>query len=243
MCGGTNIIHLLDVLKDEQTRIPILVLEYIDAVQFKSLIVKLSDFDIRYYTRQLLKALDYAHSNGIMHRDVKPGNILIDHNKKILKLIDWGLSDYYHESKDYSVRVGTKFYKAPELLVEMTDYDYGIDLWSVGCIVASMIFKISPFFKGEDNIDQLVKIVDILGSDLFYTWIDKYGIILEEELKTKISHHKLRVSWQKFITTEIGNLAHDVALDFLDKLFCYDPQVRLTAREALAHPYMILHKK
>jgi len=127
LSGGSNIIAMLDVVRDEHTRIPALVLEYVDAIQFKNLTSIISDFEIiRFYIHQLLKALDYAHSNGVMHHDVKPGNVLIDHNKKILRLIDWGLAEFYHEHKDYSVRIRTKFYKA-ELLV--------------GCMVTALIFK------------------------------------------------------------------------------------------------------
>lgn len=85
--------------------------------------------DIQFYIFELLKALDYAHSHGIMHRDVKPGkysetlaltlqgNILIDHVNKRLRLIDWGLAEFYHANKEYNVRVATRYYKGPELLV------------------------------------------------------------------------------------------------------------------------------
>jgi serine/threonine protein kinase len=90
MCGGTNIIQLLDVVRDPQSKTPSLIFEHVNNTDFKVLYPTLSDFDIRYYIFELLKALDYCHSNGVMHRDVKPHNVMIDHEKRILRLIDWG---------------------------------------------------------------------------------------------------------------------------------------------------------
>ncbi len=94
------------------------------------------DFDLINYKQ---KALEYSHANGIMHRDVKPHNILIDHEKKILKLIDWGLAEFYHPGVEYNVRVASRYFKGPELLVDLRDYDYSLDIWSLGCILASIV--------------------------------------------------------------------------------------------------------
>ncbi|KAI2495128.1 protein kinase [Fragilaria crotonensis] len=97
MCGGTNIIQLLDVVRDPQSKTPSLIFEHVNNTDFKILYPTLSDYDIRYYIFELLKALDYCHSNGVMHRDVKPHNVMIDHEKRQLRLIDWGLAEFYHQ--------------------------------------------------------------------------------------------------------------------------------------------------
>ena len=94
--GGTNIITLLDVVRDPASKTPSFVFEYVNASDFRTLFPTLNDFDIRYYIYEVLKALDYCHSCGIMHRDVKPHNIMIDHEKRKLRLIDWGLAEFYH---------------------------------------------------------------------------------------------------------------------------------------------------
>ena len=96
LSGGTNIIQLYDVVRDPISKTPSLIFEYVNNTDFKQLYPTLNDFDIRYYILELLKALDFCHSNGIMHRDVKPHNVMIDHERRQLRLIDWGLAEFYH---------------------------------------------------------------------------------------------------------------------------------------------------
>lgn len=74
-----------------------------------------------------------------MHRDVKPHNVMIDHARRKLRLIDWGLAEFYHPDQDYNVRVASRYFKGPELLVDMQDYDYALDMWSLGCMFAGMV--------------------------------------------------------------------------------------------------------
>ena len=93
---------------------------------------KFTDFDIRYYIYEILRGLDYCHSLGIMHRDIKPHNIMIDHEQRQLRIIDWGLAEYYIPDKEYNVRVASRYYKGPELLVDDTLYNYSLDIWSLG---------------------------------------------------------------------------------------------------------------
>ncbi|KAM7253345.1 hypothetical protein ACFE04_031309 [Oxalis oulophora] len=138
LCDGPNIVKLLDIVRDQQSKTPSLIFEHVNNTDFKVLYPTLSDYDIRYYIYELLKALDYCHSQGIMHRDVKPHNVMIDHEQRKLRLIDWGLAEFYHPGKEYNVRVASRYFKGPELLVDLHDYDYSLDLWSLGCMFAGM---------------------------------------------------------------------------------------------------------
>ena len=206
VAGGPNIIDLYGLVRDPDTKTPCFVFEPVHAISFKDLQCTVTDMDVRHYMYQLLRALDHCHAKGIMHRDVKPGNVLIDHEKHQLRLIDWGLADFYHPGKEYPVRVATRFYNAPELLVDIRDYGYSLDVWGVGCMLAALLFKKAVFFRGEDEFDQLVRIARVLGTDGLYKYCDKYGVELDPRLG-QMCAIRPRVPWRKFVNTENGHLA------------------------------------
>lgn len=249
LAGGPNIISLVDLVREPETRTPCLIFELVDSVEHRTLYPTLNDIDIRHYLYQLLVALDFAHSKGIMHRDVKPHNVMIDPKRRILRLIDWGLAEFYHPGVPYNVRVASRYYKGPELLVDFQEYDYSLDMWSVGCMLAGMIFKIDTFFQGKDNNDQLVKIVQVLGTDAFNTYLNTYSITLSSvydrtPIGTKPPTYYPRKSWTSFITPENRHLVTSEALDLLDSLLQLDHMKRLTASEAMEHPYFShIHNK
>jgi hypothetical protein len=234
--GGPNVVQLLDVVRDPQSKTPSIITEYVNNTDFKVLYPQFSDYDVRFYVFELLKALDFCHSRGIMHRDVKPHNVMIDHEKRQLRLIDWGLAEFYHPYTEYNVRVASRYFKGPELLVDFQEYDYSLDMWSLGCMFASMIFRKEPFFHGHDNYDQLVKIAKVLGTDELFAYLDKYKIELDSHYDVILGRYPRR-PWPRFVAPENQRFVSDEAIDFLDKLLRYDHQERLTAVEAQNHPY------
>jgi casein kinase II subunit alpha len=257
LSGGPNVVALLDVVRDPQSKTPSLIFEYVNNTDFRSLYPKFVDYDVRFYIFELLKvgilplsqvcnsthsvqALDFCHSKGIMHRDVKPHNVMIDHEKRKvrtafsneitmadilqLRLIDWGLAEFYHQGTEYNVRVASRYFKGPELLVDFQEYDYSLDMWSLGAMFASMIFRKEPFFHGNSNADQLVKIAKVLGTDDLFEYLDKYDIELDAQYDDILGRFPKK-NWHSFVTTENQRFVSNDAIDFLDKLLRYDHQV------------------
>ncbi|GAN02176.1 pkinase-domain-containing protein [Mucor ambiguus] len=208
LTGGVNVIELLDVVRDPQSKTPALVFEYINNTDFKLLYSRFTDYDVRFYMYELLK----------------------------LRLIDWGLAEFYHPGTEYNVRVASRYFKGPELLVDFQEYDYSLDLWSFGCMLASMIFRKEPFFHGHDNYDQLVKIAKVLGTDDLFAYLDKYGIKLDKQYHDILGRYPKK-QWQKFINNENRRYISNEVFDFLGHLLLYDHQERYTAKEAMAHAY------
>eukprot|EP00928_Gymnodinium_smaydae_P099073 TRINITY_DN9360_c1_g2_i1.p1 TRINITY_DN9360_c1_g2~~TRINITY_DN9360_c1_g2_i1.p1 ORF type:complete len:403 (+),score=63.91 TRINITY_DN9360_c1_g2_i1:61-1269(+) len=238
--GGRNIVKLLDVVRDPRSETPCLIFEYVRNSDFKTLYPLLSDADVRFYIYEILRALDFCHSRGIMHRDVKPHNVMIDHTCKKLRLIDWGLAEFYHHGQDYNVRVASRYYKGPELLVDWRYYDYSLDVWSLGCMLAGMVFKREPFFRGRDNQDQLVEIARVLGSEGLLAYLDKYGLEPAQWLQNTCvlrGRGLQRVEWESLRTVENWHLVTPDALDLIDKMLVYDHAARILPREAMEHPY------
>lgn len=237
--GGPNIVSLHDVARDRASKTPCLVFEYLaNANSTVAAVFKIfQDLDCRYYMFQLLLALDYAHSNGIMHRDVKPQNIMFDCVNKKFRLIDWGLAEFYVPNQTYNVRVATRFYKSPELLVEDTNYHYALDIWSAGCTLAEMIFKTGhPLFRGQDNLDQLLVISKIMGTSDLIKSMQKYNILMSPFFQQNLGQQP-KVPFSTYVNNENASCCHPEAIDLLEKMLKYDKNERITAKEALNHPY------
>lgn len=235
LVNGPNIVALLDTVREPLLKTPALIFESINNIDFRTLYPTFLDLDVRFYMFELLKALDYSHSMGIMHRDVKPHNVMIDHSTKTLRLIDWGLAEYYHPGTEYNVRVASRYFKGPELLVDFRLYDYLLDLWSFGCMIASTVFKKEPFFHGKSNIDQLVQIVRVLGSDDLHIYLKRYNLTLSEDYED-LGYYSRR-PWKRFINENNSHLVSDEFINFIDLILRYDHRERLTAKEAMAHAY------
>jgi len=236
LSGGPNIVKLLDIVRDPASKTTSLIFESVNNIDYRVLYPELTDFDVRYYIFEVLKALDYAHSMGIMHRDVKPHNIMIDHEKKELRLIDWGLAEFYFPEKDYNVRVASRYFKGPELLVDYQYYDYSLDIWSLGCMFAGMIFMKEPFFHGNDNYDQLEKIARVLGTSELFEYLEKYNVELDPNFEGVLGKHSKK-PWSKFITNENKHLVSNEALDLLSRMLVYDHAERILPKDAMQHPY------
>lgn len=228
-----NIIHLDDVVVDKDSGTYSLIFKYIAHDDTVKLFENFDINDIKHYSRQILQALNYSHSQGIMHRDIKPHNMIIEQKTKKLLLIDWGLAEFYHPNKDYSVRVASRYYKSPELLVNYQFYNYSLDIWSFGCVFAEMIFKKRPFFNGKDNFDQLYKICKCLGTRDLFIYAEKFNISLKDFNFDNIQEEKKDI--EDFLPLKSED--YKLACNLLEKIFVYDHVDRITASECLNHPF------
>lgn len=231
--GFSNIINLKHFNCNNKFQYK-LIFESAENGDFKN--IKFTKSKLKKYTWELLKGIDYIHSMGIMHRDIKPYNICYSPETDTVKIIDFGLAEFYHPLVEYNVRVASRVYKSPELLVNYKKYDYSLDLWSLGCILAAIVFQKDPFFHGKDNNDQLLKIIKVLGTDDLLTYMKKYDIRLTGELKRMVSNFEYCVKrpWRKIAMEKCNKELYDLEfVEFIDQLLCYDHQLRLTCREAM----------
>jgi len=236
-----NVVHLHEVVHDEQSAAYALVMERIPGEPLNTTSVP-STMRVRHYLRQVLEALDHAHSRGIMHRDVKKGNLLVNEASGQVWLIDWGLSEFYLPGKEYPVRVATRAYKGPELLLGIRDYDYSLDMWSLGCVFGAMLFRKSQLFKGEDDWHQLKKIVRVLGTDGLDEYAERYQVSNPEYTRVRAGMGDVkRKPWRELVNESNKTLVTDEALDLLGQMLRYDHAERISAAQALKHPFFANH--
>jgi serine/threonine protein kinase len=120
---------------------------------------------VQYFLYQLLRGLKYIHSANVLHRDLKPSNLLVNANCE-LKIADFGLARTTSDTNFMTEYVVTRWYRAPELLLNCSEYTEAIDVWSVGCIFMELLNR-KPLFPGKDYVLQLVLITEVLSLNVF----------------------------------------------------------------------------
>ncbi|KAL6872458.1 casein kinase II, alpha subunit [Trichoderma longibrachiatum] len=236
LSGGPNILELEDIVRDNEMGTPSLVFEYVENTDFRCLYPTFREEDARYYIKELLKALEFCHGRSIMHRNIRPHNVMIDLNRRKLRLFGWEHAEVYVPKSRYSVRVGQGWAKAPELLLDYEEYDCSLDMWNVGVILASIIFRKEPFFHGVSSFHLLQTIARVLGTKGLLNYVEKYDIETTPEDVDAIPYFEKR-NWQSFFNEENEQFSCNEVVDLVDRLLQWDHKARLTAAEALNHPY------
>ncbi|KAF0686439.1 Aste57867_21767 [Aphanomyces stellatus] len=221
-----NIVHLVEVVPEGAS--VGLVLEYMDtdlAHLIANAKTRLSSQDIKSLLYMLLLGVECCHRHRILHRDIKPSNLLLNRDG-VLKLSDFGLATVYTgPNREYAHQVATRWYRAPELLFGSRTYDDKVDMWAVGVVFAELL-QHAPLFPGLNDIDQIFRVMQILGSP---TWAG---------IQTLPDFNK--VSFPPCAPLPLATLfpqADADALELLAQFLAYDPASRPDATQALQHPY------
>ncbi|KAJ9548125.1 hypothetical protein OSB04_020668 [Centaurea solstitialis] len=189
----------------------------------------LTDDHCQYFLYQLLRGLKYVHSANVLHRDLKPSNLLLNANCD-LKICDFGLARTTSETDFMTEYVVTRWYRAPELLLNCSEYTTAIDIWSVGCILMEIALR-EPLFPGKDYVQQLVLITELLGSPND----DDLGFLRSDNARKyvkQLPHVPTKTFQQKF--PKVSPLVMDLA----EKMLVFDPSKRISVEDALNHPFL-----
>lgn len=187
---------------------------------------KLTDDHVQFLIYQILRGLKYIHSADIIHRDLKPSNLAVNEDCE-LKILDFGLAR--HTDDEMTGYVATRWYRAPEIMLNWMHYNQTVDIWSVGCIMAELLTG-RTLFPGTDHIDQLKLILRLVGTP---------GAELLKKISSESARNYIQSLTQmpkmNFANVFIG--ANPLAVDLLEKMLVLDSDKRITAAQALAHAY------
>ncbi|KAK6937851.1 Protein kinase domain [Dillenia turbinata] len=185
-----------------------------------------SEEEIRNFMSQILQGLSYMHRNGYFHRDLKPENLLVTND--IIKIADFGLAREVSSVPPYTDYVSTRWYRAPEVLLQCSSYTPAIDMWAVGAILAEL-FTLNPIFPGESEIDQLYKICCVLGSPDWTAFPEAVNV-----------SRLIDLTYSEMLPANISDLIPSASLEAVDlitQLCSWDPLKRPTAEQSLQHPF------
>jgi glycogen synthase kinase 3 beta len=184
-------------------------------------------FLAKLYAFQMARALAFMHSQGVLHRDIKPQNILIDPSTNRVYICDFGSAKKFNGEEQNVAYICSRYYRAPELIFGNTDYDSSIDIWSFGCVIAEM-FLGKPIFQGETTVDQLLQIIKILGTPD------------SDQLSCLNKNNTMNYQFptvKPYTISKILNGKPKELINLLQKIFIYEPHKRLSALEIMVHPF------
>uniref|UniRef100_A0A0D9YWY3 Protein kinase domain-containing protein n=1 Tax=Oryza glumipatula TaxID=40148 RepID=A0A0D9YWY3_9ORYZ len=222
-----NIVKLKEVIREND--ILYFIMEYMECNLYqlmKDRVKPFSEAEVRNWCFQIFQALAYMHQRGYFHRDLKPENLLV--SKDVIKLADFGLAREVTSVPPYTEYVSTRWYRAPEVLLQSSIYDSAVDMWAMGAIMAELL-TLHPLFPGTSEADEILKICNVIGSPDEQSW--PQGLSLAETMKFQFP----QVSGNQL--AEVMTSVSSEAVDLISSLCSWDPCKRPKAAEVLQHTF------
>ncbi|KAL3850433.1 hypothetical protein ACJIZ3_012315 [Penstemon smallii] len=222
-----NIIKLLEIVQENNELF--FIFEYMEHNLYQIMKDQEKSFteeEIRALMSQVLQGLAHVHKQGYIHRDLKPENLLV--TNKTIKIADFGMARELSSMPPFTDYVSTRWYRAPEVLLQSSSYSPAIDMWAVGAIMAEL-FTLCPFFPGESEIDQLYKIFCVLGAADWSTFPEARNI-----------PRLVDITYSDIMPVDLSSVIPNASLEALDlikQLCSWDPSKRPTADQCLQHPF------
>lgn len=186
---------------------------------------------VKLYIYQMCRALAHMHGIGICHRDIKPQNLLVDLDTHQLYFCDFGSAKVLVKGEPNIAYICSRYYRAPELIFGATQYSCSIDMWSTGCVMAELLTG-KPMFPGDKSINQLVQVVKVIGTPT------KDDMMAMNRNYTELKFPNIRPQpLNRCLSHMVDRHIPTTAIDLLSKFLVYNPKLRITAIQALAHPF------
>jgi len=232
-----RVIKILDFFKNDESYY--LVFPYYNCQASRVMFSNFTLVEIKIFMHKFLITLDKLHAAGVIHRDLKPGNILVKSCSEFY-IIDFGISDFYIPFRKFCNKIGTRNFKAPEQLLLLKGFDYGIDIWAAGLIFAEMFFQKFPFWKPDEDIIILENIYKLVGHAKFTAFLKEMNIDTKYDfMNPHVKPANLESFFNRKENDEVmsNKNVKAQAFDLLKKMLEINPTKRMTAAEAIRHPF------
>ena len=235
--GIPRVIKLLDFFKSDDNYY--LVFPYYNCMPTRTVFYNFSLVEIKIFMYKFLVTLDKLHSKGIIHRDLKPGNLLVKSCNDFV-IIDFGISDFYVPFRKFCNKIGTRNFKAPEQLLQVKGFDYGIDIWAAGLMFGEMFFQKYPFWKPDEDDVILENMYNMVGHKKFEEFLKridykgKFSFFNSNKKPIKLTSYFERKNDDELMKNVEGK---KLGMELFRSMMEIDPKKRITAKECLEHSF------
>lgn len=232
--GSENIVQLYKVIHDEESGLTMLVFEFLKSAKMDSIFRQLDIRKVRFLLKSILSGLKDSHEKGIIHRDIKIGNINIAPRFKYVKILDWGCGT--HITSDMSPKAGSRQCRSPEMLLGYRNYGTKGDIWAVGIFILYLLSCGEIPWKARTTANALEIMSKYFGGNALRNIAANLDLEINEELAAKWTPEPVK-SIESSFSSEMNNLFNEDLIDLMHKLLELNIEKRISASEALKHPF------